>query len=366
MRATSLGLLAAASTLGLSAAHADEILIKDFYGTVELELSGSSDITVAKSGPEASSVSIRGGSDKIIDGGTEINRKRWHREYQNQRRGWRGQQKRDQDPVFEDMLQKRPTVTISAPVGTDIIVEGSAVKFTVSGGDAGRVEITDNIHLLAKLGDFALGELAVHGRGYMEAGDVAGDFQGSVHGSGDLYVGDIGRAQVSVHGSGDMKVEDVNGPLQASVHGSGDLTIGNVAGSLQASVHGSGDLDIEDVAGSGEANVHGSGDLEISSIASGLESSVHGSGDLSVGRVNGNIDASVHGSGELDIDRGEANSVDATVSGSGEFRFGGTSKTAKLKSGNAGSIRMGEVTGKMQVSGKDIRVGGKKVGGKDD
>ncbi|NRA30200.1 MAG: DUF2807 domain-containing protein, partial [Parvularculaceae bacterium] len=306
MRALSVGLLAAASTIGLSAAQAEELVIQDFFGTVELELSGSQDITVAKSGPDASSVTIRGGSDKVVDGGEEINRNRWYKSYQNKRRGWNGNRKRDEDPVFEEMLKERPTLTISAPVGTDIIVEGSAVKLTVTGGDAGAVDISDNVHLLAKLGDFAEGKLSVHGSGYMSAGDVAGDFQGSVHGSGDLYVGNVGRAQVSVHGSGDMIVKDVNGPLDASVHGSGDLNTGDVAGKLQASVHGSGDLEIASVEGSGEANVHGSGDLEIDSIGAGLESSVHGSGDLSVGRVDGDIEATIHGSGELDIARGKA------------------------------------------------------------
>ncbi|MEM9839939.1 MAG: DUF2807 domain-containing protein [Pseudomonadota bacterium] len=366
MRTVCFGLLASVSTLGMSAASADELVIRDFYGTVEIDLSGSGAITAAKSGPNAGDVDISGRGDMTIDGGPEINRNRWYKEYQRKRRGWNQRSARDEDPIFEEMLQERPKLIISAPEGTDIVVEGSAVKLTVTSGDAGEVDISDNVHLLAKLGDFESGKLSVHGSGYMEAGNVAGRFDGSVHGSGDLYVGNVGEASASVHGSGDMVMKDVGGRLGASVHGSGDLNTGDVAGPLKASVHGSGDLEIGRVTGSADADVHGSGDLEIKSVGQGLDSSVHGSGDVTISRVNGDIDANIHGSGELDIDGGEAGSIDASVRGAGEFRFAGKSESATLRSGGAGSIRLGPVSGRIDASGKDIRVGGKKVGDKDD
>jgi len=366
MRTLSIGLLAAASTLGLSAAHADELVIRDFFGTVEVDLSGSGSITAAKSGPNADEVEISGRGDIVIDGGEEINRRRWYNKYQNERRSWRKMNTaRDEDPALEALLKDRPTLTISAPEGTDIIVEGSAVKLTVTRGDAGEVDITDNIHLLAKIGNFEFGGLSVHGSGYLEAGNATGRVSASVHGSGDLYLGNVGEADVNVHGSGDMTVKDVNGPLKASVHGSGDLTTGDVAGAVRANVHGSGDLVVSSVEGSGRADVHGSGDLEIASINAGLKSSVHGSGDVNVGRVNGDIEVNIHGSGELEIDRGKADMIEASVQGAGEFYFGGDAKTAKLRSSNSGTIRIGEVSGNMDVSGKNIRVGGKKVGDKD-
>ncbi|MEM1381046.1 MAG: DUF2807 domain-containing protein [Pseudomonadota bacterium] len=365
MRTLGLGLLASVSAFGMTAASADELVIRDFYGTVEIELSGSGSITAAKSGPNAGDVDISGRGDVVVDGGEEIDRNRWYRAYQKERRGWNNRSSRDEDPVFEEMLEDRPTLTISAPEGTDIVVEGSAVKLTVTRGDAGDVDISDNIHLLAKIGDFRSGKLSVHGSGYMQAGNASGRFYGSVHGSGDLYVGNVGEADLSVHGSGDMEIKDIGGALEASVHGSGDLNTGDVAGRLDASVHGSGDLEIGRVAGSADANVHGSGDLEIASVGEGIDSSVHGSGDLSIGRVDGDIDASVHGSGELEIDRGEAGRIDVAVRGAGEFSFGGKAESARLRGSSSGTIRVASVSGNVDASGKDIRVNGKRVGDRD-
>ncbi|NNU15552.1 hypothetical protein HK107_04370 [Parvularcula sp. ZS-1/3] len=335
----------AASLLLLGVAHAqsgDRIVIEDFYGTVELELSGSGEISAIKSGPNADEVTIKTGSTTRITGDEEIDRRRWWKEYQNNRKGWSGRQPKDRDRVFEEMLEERPRLTISAPQGTDIEINGSAIHMRTD-GSAGDVDITDNVHLLVVLGDVDDAELEIHGSGYLEVGNVAGMLDGSVHGSGDLIAGNIREADLRVHGSGDLNARNVGGEVKASVHGSGDLSLERVLGPVSA-------------------NVHGSGDLKMNRIERGLKGSVHGSGDLEVNQVNGDLDLSVHGSGDLDIDNGSVDDLDATVYGSGEVTFGGSAKNARLRSTGSGSIRVGRVTGQLDAKGKDIRVDGKKVG----
>lgn len=330
-----------------SYADADAIIIEDFFGVVELDLSGNGDVTIARSSGSASDVDIGGDRNAASVRGTEeLDRQSWYREYQNlkNRRRFRPGQ-RDSDPAFEELLEDRPRVTISAPEGTAIIVRDSAIKMRTS-GDAGDVVVDDNIHVLMWFDDIENGELSVHGSGYLKAGNVDGLLEARVHGSGDLILGNVREAELTVHGSGDLRAENIGGELSATVHGSGDLETKRVLGPV-------------------EASVHGSGDLVMQSIERGLDGNVHGSGDLSVGSLEGDIDARVHGSGDFTIERGNAGRVIARVQGSGEFTFGGTAETATLRSSSAGEIRIGEVTGRLEASGKDIRVGGAKVGDDD-
>ena len=344
--AASLALTATASAQSYSGA--DTIVVEDFFGTVELELSGNGQITIARTGGDASDAEIGGNRERAVIQGEGLDKDRWYRQYRDLRQQRRYRQNaRDEDPAFESMLEDRPTITIAAPAGTSIIVKDSAIKMRTT-GDAGDVVVDNNVHVLMWFDDMENGELEVHGSGYIKAGNIDGLLEGSVHGSGDLIVGNVREADLSVHGSGDLNAQNIGGELDASVHGSGDLTTDRVVGPV-------------------EANVHGSGDLEIRSIARGIEGRVHGSGDLKVGSVQGgDIDASVHGSGDFNIDRGNAGRLIARVQGSGEFKFGGTSESANLRSSSSGEIRVGEVTGRLEASGKDIRVGGSKVGDDDD
>ena len=350
MRLLLSGFAAAVAATGFAQAqnysNADEIVIRDLFGTVTIELSDGGPVTIAKSGPGAGDVDISGSGTATIEGPEEINRREFQREYNKLKNSYRGRRAADEDPALEEMLEEKPSITISVPRGTDIRVDDSVIKLTAS-GDAGEVMIKDNLHVLVKMGDIESGQLGVHGSGYMKVGDVAESLRGSVHGSGDLLFGDAGSAKLSVHGSGDLEG-------------------GDIAGDLEASVHGSGDLEIADVGGEAEAKVHGSGDLVVASIEGGLDGSVHGSGDLTVGEVQQSLNASVHGSGDFDVDAGEVDELLVSVHGSGEFQYGGSAKTAKLNGHGSGSIRVAEVSGNMQASGKDIRVGGKKVGRKDD
>lgn len=343
LRIMTAGFAGAVSALAVSAAHADEIVIRDFFGTVELEFSGSGDIAAAKSGPGAGAVQIASGDTVTIDGGQRIDRRRWQRQYNAARRGFRGRWGGgNSDPAFRRMLEEQPVVTISAPEGTDLRVVDSAVMLKAQGA-AGAVEVEDNIHLLVTLGDIESGRLGVHGSGYLKAGDVAGTVAASVHGSGDLVLGNAGSAELSVHGSGDLVAADVAGALTAAVHGSGDLEVGDVGGPVEASVHGSGDLDVGRAAG-------------------WVDARVRGSGDLAVAAASGDVEALVSGSGDLDIDGGRAAMLTASVTGSGEFGFDGVAERARLRSSGSGGIRVGKVTGDVDANGRDIRVDGRKVG----
>jgi hypothetical protein len=338
------GLFAATALTGAAQAQSPSIEIEDFYGTVVLELHSAGPITALKSGPGASEVEITGTDRVRIDGGDEIDRHRWWKEYQRQRggSGMRGWNTDHTDRTFEKMLEERPTLTITAPEGTDITIGGSAFKLTAD-GDAGSVRITNNVHLWAELGGAQEADVSVHGSGYLRMGDVEGELQASVHGSGDLFAGAAERAELSVHGSGDLNVAGIRRDLSAGVHGSGDL-------------------EVKEVGGKAEASVHGSGDLRLGAVEGPFDGKVHGSGDLEVREVGGNVSASIHGSGDLDIEDGEADELTVSVHGSGEFSFGGTARTASLRSYGNGEIEVGEVTGRLQAKGKNIRVDGSRVG----
>ncbi|MEO1043068.1 MAG: DUF2807 domain-containing protein [Pseudomonadota bacterium] len=316
----------------------DGIELREVFGTVTINLENEGPLVVDLDGPEADALRLREGRAVSILGEFD------HRDFQTDlRRAMRkypnGSNRSER--AFLDMLKERPSLTITAAPGTAIRVVDGAVKLKVR-GDAGAVEIEGNSMLLGQMDNIETGSVEVIGTGSFRLGNIAGAFDGNVHGSGDLVFDNAGSAQIAVHGSGDLEG-------------------GSIAGDLKASVHGSGDLELGDVGGRVGASVHGSGDLTLGKIGGGLDASVHGSGDLTAQSVTKSLKVDAHGSGELDIDGGAVSDLDVQTSGSGELRYAGTAINADLSTGGAGSIDVGAVSGQLLASGKNIRVDGKKV-----
>lgn len=177
---------------------------------------------------------------------------------------------------------------------------GAAFAVTASGDSAllDRLEIRrdgDTLKIGRKKGDWEWGgddgakitvtlprltAAAVMGSGDMAVDRAEGDFSGSVAGSGDLKIAQLGggRAGLSIAGSGDIGVgAGQASEISAKIAGSGDIdTSGVRAASGNISIAGSGNVRAQftdaakvSIVGSGDVEVTGGAKCQVSQLGSG-------------------------------------------------------------------------------------------------
>lgn len=182
--------------------------------------------------------------------------------------------------VGDVRLADAPLITVRTP---------KAVKVAVGGAVFGAVDRSESLELSnAGCGDWTVantGEmtLSIVGSGDVAAGSAT-KLKISVAGSGDVRLASARDAEVSIAGSGDVRIGRLEGDLRASVAGSGDISVdsGRI-GALRAAVAGSGDIAVAGPAESVDASVMGSGDVRVVSAGS-VKKTVMGSGSVIVGR----------------------------------------------------------------------------------
>lgn len=97
-----------------------------------------------------------------------------------------------------------------------------------------------------------------------------------------------------------------------------------------------GNITIGDIESNVDININ-SGFVKVGSTKS-AKLSVQGSGDISIYKITGNVNAIVQGSGDITIPNGNSNSFVATVQGSGDIHFGGTTQSTLLTVQGSGDI----------------------------
>ena len=132
--------------------------------------------------------------------------------------------------------------------------------------------------------------------------NVAGQLKLNEAGSGDTYVGSVGRASLRVAGSGDIKTKAVKGPMDVNMAGSGDVWVGTLEGPLDVKIAGSGDVKVASGrVGAMTVSVAGSGGVVVDGAADSLKARIAGSGDVKVKAVKGAVSKAVLGSGDVVI-----------------------------------------------------------------
>ncbi len=165
------------------------------------------------------------------------------------------------------------------------------------------------------------------------------DVRLSVSGAVSTRIGDAVGADLSLNSCADTRIGDVSGDLDANLAGSGDLIVAAVAGHSTLSIAGSGGAVVAK-AGDVEANVAGSGSTRFEEMTGDLKASIAGSGDLRVGagRV-GEAELSVAGSGDIRIDA-PIEVLDAEVVGSGQVKVGPVGEVRKQSVWGSGEIHL--------------------------
>ena len=151
--------------------------------------------------------------------------------------------------------------------------------------------------------------------------------------AGGAVFGAVGRGARSVEldsgGCGTWTVANVDGPLELGVGGSGSVRAGT-SRTLDASVGGSGSI----FAGGTGA----------------LKAAIGGSGGVEVASVNGRGDVSIGGSGGVNIRQGRMDKLSVAIGGSGDVRFGGTTRDLSVAIAGSGDVRVAAATGAVSRS----------------
>lgn len=205
---------------------------------------------------------------------------------------------RGYDAVTSDTM---PRIVIRAPRTLDVSVSGANVTEI---GAAEAVEVSHS------------------GCGITNVGDVAGELNVDLAGSGAVRAGAAQSLNADVAGSGELSVGAVSEGANIDLAGSGTANIASLTGALNADGAGSGVLVVQGGAVTdADVDLAGSGDITISAPVQRLRASIIGSGDVSVEGEVGDIDAEIAGSGNVRA-WAVTGAIQRQIWGSGEVRVG--------------------------------------------
>lgn len=237
-------------------------------------------------------------------------------------------------------LPDYPTLTLRVPRSANVQIEDIMGRWNVG-------NLTGDLAFSAVEGEGALGD--------------AGNARLVATGSADIIMGAVaGTLDANVSGDGVIRAESA-GTARLDTSGSGDIIVGPVAGDVAISVSGSGSVGLGSITGTVTGTVSGSGDLAVAAISGGITLAVQGSGDAQVDSINGPFVSNSTGSGQIVVLAGRASSFEATLTGSGDVRFGGTAVDPVATLSGSGDVHIavveGAVTERATGSGR-VRVGG--------
>jgi len=304
-----------------------ELLIEDFVGTLTVETTSASQITISREDNMKGVNLYKDAGSLKIDGGIKNPDSKdctgFHGSFsislfKSESRGRVGGYKN---------LSDYPKITINVPEDTNLVIR-NAIPF-LNANDLGSADL----------------ELSSCGK--VNLGDLSGELKANIRGSTDLTVGNVaGNADIDIRGSGDVDMGNAK-DMVLNVTGSGDIDAGDL-GSADISVRGSGDVEIKNVNGPLGIKSSGSSDVDIGDVSGDFIYDGRGSGDLSVESVTGRISIDIGGSGDASINDGEASTLKVSASGVSEFDFGGVAETADLYASGASDIYVSKVTGEVR------------------
>lgn len=315
------------ATLAAPAFAGPELIIENFVGTVKLETSTASKISVTRE-DNMKGVNLYSDGDSLkIDGDVKKpdgNKCKGY--YGSYNIGWFKKESNGEFGGYED-LEDYPQLTVKVPENATLIIRNS-IPFLTASTDLAGADI----------------DMRYCGKVYLD--NITEGLRANIRGSGDLEAKDAGSVDVVVKGSGDVTLRDA-GLVKLSISGSGDAELRNV-GATQIDISGSGDVELEKVDGALSVESAGSGDVEVGDVAGDFVYDGRGSGDADIASVTGRISIDVAGSGDVDIDGGETSILQISSSGASNVSFDGVAQNADLYASGASDIYVTKVTGEVR------------------
>ena len=289
------------------AKEAPILKIENFIGTVDVVTGNYDKITIT----DADGVKYDARRDGVwVDGGYKINNAHCKTRRASVKIGIGSWKYLKRSGGYKD-LSSYPKVKINAPENTHIIINKSVIF-----GDVDTVGSAD-IHIASC--------------GNMQFGNVNGQLDLSISGSGDVKMGNVGPSDITVSGAGDFTAQNV---ASAHIH-----------------VSGSGDLELGDIAGFADVNASGAGDLDIGHIGGGLHYEGSGASDFEIQSVSGgDLYIRASGSGDVIIGGGDVGELEIRASGASDVVYKGRSKNAEARASGASDVTIHRPSGDLHTS----------------
>ena len=196
--------------------------------------------------------------------------------------------------------------------------------------------------VFTNVGASAGGVVNVSGCGDTEVATASGGLDVTLNGSGDVNVAGVsGTLTAVLNGSGSLDVERAGAEAALRLNGSGDLQVGQIGGPLDAQLSGSGSLRTGAAGGNARLALNGSGNVNAGAIAGTLDADLRGSGSMRVASVTGDsADLNLTSSGSLVVTAGRVERLQASSTGSGSVRYGGSAVVTRASLTGSGSINI--------------------------
>jgi hypothetical protein len=140
-----------------------------------------------------------------------------------------------------------------------------------------------------------------------------------------------------------------SGGVDLATSGCGGWTIADVAGEASIRASGAGSVRMGQ-AERLDAHLSGAGSLHATRLARGMDARLSGAGGVTVEDISGPVVAQVSGVGRVKVTSGRVSALRASVSGVGGVDFGGVADSLDASISGMGSIRVKQVTGEVRKS----------------
>jgi len=263
------------------------IEINDLFGTVRVNVSNAGPVTLALSGPKGAIDKI-----KVLNAGGALRINEEHMEHVWNWREWFD---------FKHDRRERVTVNLTAPKGTNLVMDDFVGEFTVGDLDA----------------PVKIGAAAAKGT-----------------------IGNVQRATIELAGSGNIQIGTVTEQLKIEIAGSGSVKAG--------------------ASGGASIEISGSGDTTLGPVLGALKVEIAGSGDVQAASANGACSIETAGAGNIRIDTGECNPLKVEMLGSGDLVFGGEAVNPDITAMGSGNVTLKSYRGRLSTEGMThVKIGSK-------
>jgi hypothetical protein len=247
---------------------ADALRVSDLAGSLHVEVTGDSRISVTAHGPSDAlkrlDIMIREGT-LVID--------------QDRGLGW--------IRIF-GLRDRNVDVTVRIPKGIPVSIDDLVGELYV--GDI-EAPIDINGHITGgQVGDVTSAAVALSGSSDLNFGKVSGALVFRLSGSAQARAGSAQAATLSISGSGRLEMEEIRSGLALNIRGSGEAAIRSLNGAAEITISSSGAATIaEGRAAPLVAEIHGSGTLVFGGVAVDPMLTVTGSGRITVATYEGTL-----------------------------------------------------------------------------
>ena len=289
------------TSAGAATFTAEKISFRDITGAVEIKTTSGDemDITISQ-GKTHRTISLAEDDGVVVVSGEKWKEEefkdccntRINREFKPRH----GRKVTTGEPVDEGFFEEYPTIVVTIPVDSDVEFIDARMKLSMERLE-GALSL-DACYVYGETSDVDEAVIGVIHGSRLIVGDVGAGLEIDVSGDADVMTGDAATVDVDIAGPGDVILGTVDGMLDVSIAGSGLVRTARLDGPLTTRIAGSGAVFVQSGrADTLKATIDGSGGVYIDGAAVRPVLRLFGSSEVKMRTVSGRI--THHGGGEV-------------------------------------------------------------------